>query len=49
MKIINYMIKHYDANDTMIDFTRFIVRNKDYYLPHFNKFFISNVVSLLSV
>ena len=48
IKIINYIIKHYKLSDELINFIKVVIRYDNYYLPEFNTFFISNVVSLLS-
>jgi len=47
IKIINYIIKHHTLSDKFINFIRIVIRYDNYYLPEFNSFFISNIVSLL--
>ena len=48
IKIINYIIKHYKLSDQLINFIKVVIRYDNNYLPEFNTFFKSNVVSLLS-
>jgi replication factor C subunit 3/5 len=48
IKVINYIISDYPITDQLINFIRIVIRYEDYYLPEFNIFFISNMVSLLS-
>lgn len=48
VKIINYVLSKYPLNDKLIDFVRVSIRYNNFYLPEFNTFFISKVVSLLS-
>lgn len=48
IRILNYVIKNYDIDSNLIIFIRSILHSKSYYLEDFNKFFISNLVSLLS-
>lgn len=48
IQIFNYIIKNYEINPNFIIFTRSILHSKNYYVEEFNKFFISNLVSLLS-
>lgn len=48
IKIINYIIKHFEIQPKFIIFVKSILHSKNYYLEDFNKFFISNLVSILS-
>ena len=47
IQIINYIIKKYEINQDFIIFIRSVLHSNNYYLDEFNKFFISNLVSLL--
>jgi replication factor C subunit 3/5 len=48
IRILNHVIKNYEIDSNLIIFIRSILHSKNYYLEDFNKFFISNLVSLLS-
>ena len=48
IRILNYIIKHYEIDNKFIIFVRSILHSKNYYLDDFNKFFISNLLSVLS-
>lgn len=48
IRILNHVIKNYDIDSNLIIFIRSILHSRNYYLEDFNKFFISNLVSLLS-
>ena len=48
IRILNVILKQYEINSNFIIFVRSILHSKNYYLEDFNKFFISNLVSLLS-
>ena len=48
IKIINFICNNYTLKKKHILFIKSVIRYDDYYLPEFNKFFISNVVSVLS-
>ena len=45
--IFRYVVDNYDITDRLISFMKSIFHNNNYYLDEFNKFFISNLVSLL--
>jgi DNA polymerase III delta prime subunit len=45
--ILKYITKHYKLTSKDIYFMKSILHNDNYYVDDFNKFFISNVVSLL--
>lgn len=47
IKIINYIISNYPLSEKLINFIKIVIRYDNYYLPEFNSFFISNIVSLL--
>lgn len=48
VKIINYILLKYPLSNKLIDFIQVSIRYKNFYLPEFNIFFISKIVSLLS-
>lgn len=48
IKIINYLTHTYELEKKHILFIKIVIRYEDYYLPEFNKFFISNISSLFS-
>ena len=48
IRILNYIIKHYEIDNKFIIFVRSILHSKNYYLDDFNKFFISNLLTVLS-
>ena len=48
IRILNHVIKNYEIDSNLIIFIRSILHSRNYYLEDFNKFFISNLVSLLS-
>lgn len=45
--IFRYVVDNYDITGRLISFMKSIFHNNNYYLDEFNKFFISNLVSLL--
>lgn len=47
IRILNCIIKKYEVSQDLIVFIKSILHSKNYYLEDFNKFFISNLVSLL--
>ena len=47
-KIIYYIFNNYELSEKLINFIKIVIRYDNFYLPEFNTFFISNVVSLLS-
>ena len=48
IKIIYYILNNYELSEKLINFIKIVIRYDNFYLPEFNTFFISNVVSLLS-
>ena len=49
IRIFNSIINSYKITPLLVSFIKSIIHNNNYYLDEFNNFFISNLVSLLSI